>query len=148
MDVRAATRLEFAPSRDGDEAGLSVYHNPTHRYDIGVRKGPGGREVFVRQTIGPFMSVVTASKPLPAAGAVVLEVRATPTEYELSFTPDGGTAVSLGRASTRYVSSEVAGGFTGVYFGLYATGSGQPASAPAQFDWFDYEPLAPKARGR
>jgi len=40
----------------------------------------------------------------------------------------------------RYLSSEVAGGFTGVYFGLYATGSGQPASAPAHFDWFDYEP--------
>jgi hypothetical protein len=35
----------------------------------------------------------------------------------------------------------VAGGFTGVYFGLYATGNGQPASAPAHFDWFDYVPL-------
>jgi alpha-N-arabinofuranosidase len=34
----------------------------------------------------------------------------------------------------------VAGGFTGVYFGLYATGDGRPASAPARFDWFDLEP--------
>jgi alpha-N-arabinofuranosidase len=40
----------------------------------------------------------------------------------------------------RYLSSEVAGGFTGVYAGLYATGNGQPASTPAHFDWFDYEP--------
>ena len=40
----------------------------------------------------------------------------------------------------RYLSSEVAGGFTGVYFGLYATGNGRPVSAPAHFDWWDYEP--------
>jgi alpha-N-arabinofuranosidase len=33
----------------------------------------------------------------------------------------------------------VAGGFTGVYFGLYATGNGQPSAAEAHFDWFDYE---------
>ena len=40
----------------------------------------------------------------------------------------------------RYLSSEVAGGFRGVYVGLYATGNGQPATAPAHFDWFDYDP--------
>jgi alpha-N-arabinofuranosidase len=45
----------------------------------------------------------------------------------------------LGKALTRYLSSEVAGGFTGVYVGLYATGNGQPSSAAARFDWFDYE---------
>jgi alpha-N-arabinofuranosidase len=148
MHVRASTLLEFAPARAGEEAGLSVYHNPTHRYEIGVRSSAGGREVFVRQTIGPFVSVVTASKPVPGTGAVVLEVRATPTEYELSFTPEGGIATTLGRASTRYVSSEVAGGFTGVYLGLYATGGGQPASLPARFDWFEYEPLTATAERR
>ena len=30
--------------------------------------------------------------------------------------------------------------FIGTYVGLYTTGNGRPASAPAAFDWFDYEP--------
>jgi alpha-N-arabinofuranosidase len=32
----------------------------------------------------------------------------------------------------------VAGGFTGVYLALYATGGGVACRGPADFDWFDY----------
>ncbi|MFW5980931.1 MAG: glycoside hydrolase family 43 protein, partial [Halanaerobiaceae bacterium] len=39
---------------------------------------------------------------------------------------------------TRYLSSEVAGGFTGVYLAMYATGNGEETSVPADFDWFEY----------
>lgn len=35
-------------------------------------------------------------------------------------------------------SSEVAGGFAGVYFALYAAGAGEPSQATACFDWFEY----------
>lgn len=34
--------------------------------------------------------------------------------------PSGGTRTEMGFADTRYLSSEVAGGFTGVMIGLYA----------------------------
>ena len=30
--------------------------------------------------------------------------------------------------------------FTGAMFGLYATGNGTRATAPADFDWFEYAP--------
>jgi alpha-N-arabinofuranosidase len=36
----------------------------------------------------------------------------------------------------------VAGLFTGVFFALYASGSGAAASAPAFFEWFDYRVAA------
>jgi alpha-N-arabinofuranosidase len=39
---------------------------------------------------------------------------------------------------TRYLSSEVAGGFTGVYLGMFASGNGKISTAPAGFDWFEY----------
>jgi alpha-N-arabinofuranosidase len=41
---------------------------------------------------------------------------------------------------TRDLSSEKAGGFTGVFLGLYATGNGQKSARPADFDWFEYRP--------
>jgi alpha-N-arabinofuranosidase len=140
LGVRVATRVDFVPAREGEEAGLSVFHNATHRYEIGLRRRGAGREVFLRQTIGPSLSAVTASAEVTRDGPVELEVAASPLEYTFSCVDAGGTRRRLGVAQTRYVSSEVAGGFTGVYFGLYATGAGSPASAPAFFDWFDYEP--------
>jgi len=40
---------------------------------------------------------------------------------------------------TRYLSTEVAGGFTGVMIGLYASSNGQTTKAKVFFDWFDYQ---------
>ena len=45
---------------------------------------------------------------------------------------------TVSAADARYLSTEVATGFTGVYFGLYATGNGERARSPAHFGWFDY----------
>jgi xylan 1,4-beta-xylosidase len=145
MAVRAATLLDFVPSRDGEEAGLSLYMNPEHRYEVAIGRADGRRQVFVRQRIGKALEAVTASSPVDASSPLVLQVEATPTEYRFSFAaaPAGDAAPalrSLGSAEVRYLSSEVAGGFTGVFFALYATGNGRPAGAEAHFDWFDYEP--------
>ncbi len=125
-------------ARDGEEAGLSVYMNPDHRYEIGVGRANGRRQVFVRQRIGRYLEAVTAQAPVDESTPIVLQVEATPTEYRFSFgtVPAGSAAAqslrALGSAESRYLSSEVAGGFTGVFIGLYATGNGQPVSAPAQ----------------
>jgi xylan 1,4-beta-xylosidase len=48
---------------------------------------------------------------------------------------------TLATGETRYLATEVAGGFTGVYFALYATGNGNASKSPAFFDWFDYHML-------
>jgi beta-xylosidase len=145
LSGRVAALVDFVPGRDGEEAGISVYMNPDHRYEIAVRRANGRRQVFVRQRIGPYLEAVTASAPLDGNEPVVLQVDSTPEEYAFSY----GVAVSgrpqvatrpLGKAAARYLSSEVAGGFTGVYLALYTTGHGRPATAPAHFDWLDDEP--------
>jgi alpha-N-arabinofuranosidase len=45
---------------------------------------------------------------------------------------DGERSTLLGSGEAVYLSSEVAGGFTGVHLGLYATGSGT-----AEVGWFE-----------
>lgn len=141
LRARMAVRMEFAPAHDGEEAGLVLYRAPHHRYELGIRRVRGRREVFVRQTIGTRLSAVTASVPAPGRGAVVLQIDAEPEEYALSFGPTPEHLQRLDRAVTRYLSSEVAAGFIGTYVGLFATSpslSSSPSS-PAAFDWFDYE---------
>jgi alpha-N-arabinofuranosidase len=138
----ATARLAFAPSREGEEAGLSVYRSHEHRYEVAVDRDAGGRRrVFVRQTIGPSLQAVTASAPVDGEAPVVLRVEARPEAYAFSFGLGEAPAewTSLGTAPTRFLSTEVAAGFTGAFFALYATGNGRPATVPARFEWFDYE---------
>jgi alpha-N-arabinofuranosidase len=145
LSCTAGARLDFVPGRDGEEAGLTVYRNPEHRYEIAVGRAGGRRRVFVRQTIGPSLQAITASAPVEGDGPVVLRVEAKPEAYSFSFGlgEAPSTWTPLGTTPTRFLSTEVAGGFTGAFLALYAFGAGQPASVPARFDWFDYEPQTP-----
>ena len=132
-----ATLVDFVPARDGEEAGISVYMNPDHRYEIGVgragRATPGVRAPAHRAAPRGGHRLRRRST---ATAPVVLQVEATPEEYAFSFGIAASRAARrpatapLGKALARYLSSEVAGGFTGVYVGLYATGNGQPALGP------------------
>ena len=49
--------------------------------------------------------------------------------------PDGSFSV-LAELDGRYLSSEVAGGFTGRVIGMYA------AEGTVRFDWYDYEQMS------
>jgi xylan 1,4-beta-xylosidase len=140
LRARIATRVDFTPATGREEAGLVLYRHPFHRYELGVRREKGRREVFVRQTIGRRLSAVTAAALVPEGGPLVLQVDAEPEEYTLSWGPSPDRLTRLDAAVSRYLSSEVAGGFVGTYVGLYATGNGRAADVVAAFDWFDYEP--------
>jgi alpha-N-arabinofuranosidase len=65
--------------------------------------------------------------------------------YRFSFGPSATELERLADGETRYLSTEVAGGFTGVYFAIYATGNGEPCAGPADFDWFDHRVTADRA---
>ncbi len=133
-NCKASTRLDFEPAAERDEAGLAIYQNLRHHYEIGVT-GKDTRKVFVRRRIGDLMAVV-AEREI-SAEPITLTVTATPTEYSLGFSQDGKDETLI-TAAGRYLSTEVGGLFTGVYFAMYATGNGTTSEGKAHFDWFDY----------
>ena len=47
--------------------------------------------------------------------------------------------MTLGKADTNLISTETAGGFTGIYLGLFTSGNGTKYNSPASFDWFEYK---------
>jgi xylan 1,4-beta-xylosidase len=141
LRARIATRIDFRPAQEGEESGLVLYRDPRHRFELGVRRaGSGGREVFLRQTVGAFISTVTATAPAPGDAPLVLQIEAEPTRYTFAWGPSPEHLKTIGNAETRLLSTEVTGGFIGTYVGLYAL---VPSSArslvPAAFDWFDYD---------
>jgi len=144
LAVRMATRLDFAPGREGEEAGLVLYRAPRQHYELGVRRNGGVREMFVRQTVGAYLSTVTATVPAPGTDPLLLQIDAEADRYTFSWGPSPEHLQPIGAAETRLLSTEVAGGFIGTYVGLYALApGGDPNPVPAAFDWFDYQPAQP-----
>jgi alpha-N-arabinofuranosidase len=84
---------------------------------------------------------------------VRIGVRTRGQEYTFSCVQPTHGSRELGSVEGRFLSSQAAGGFTGVFLGPYATGpdrssDGSPGDAAdqqepyryAEFDWFRYEP--------
>jgi alpha-N-arabinofuranosidase len=130
----ASTLLEFEPE-GAEEAGLCVRANEENHYDLFVTSAGAGRAIVLRARRLAQTETVLCMPIAP--GAVELTIQAQPNSYEF-FWSQRGVMRSLGSLPTRHLSTEIAGGFTGVYFGMYALG----ASARADFDWFDYLPSA------
>ncbi|MCL6589320.1 MAG: glycoside hydrolase family 43 protein [Firmicutes bacterium] len=103
------------------EAGITLYMDENHHYDLAIRQcGNAGAnyEAILRLNVGDIKSV-EKTVALNNEDAASLIVRAN--NYRYSFFIDtGGGEVGLGAAQAKYLSSEVAGGFTGVIIGLYA----------------------------
>jgi alpha-N-arabinofuranosidase len=145
---RAAALMDFSPNFEGDEAGLTVFMNRKHHYEIAVTREGTGRCILVRRRIGELISVA-ARAPIPE-GEIILEIEAETGRYTFSYGLPDGESQRLAIGESRYLSSEVAGGFTGVYLAMYASAAktapsdstAPSAAAAAYFDWFEYRPIS------
>jgi alpha-N-arabinofuranosidase len=106
---------------NGQECGISFYMDELHHYELVAK--PAGTEntsdtaVFVRQTIG---CVSQESEPVICHNTKVsLQIIAEAEQYHF-YLSDNNRQLPLADAYTRYLSSEVASGFTGVIIGFYA----------------------------
>ena len=133
-DCHVRTRVDAATA---SEAGLAVRIDEHAHYEVFVKDG----EVAVRSRIGPMASVI-ARAPAPSSTPVLaLEVMSEtapfsgPDNVALGYEGDDGQFRELSRLDGRYLSTEVAGGFTGRIVGIYCVGG------TAHFDWFDYAAL-------
>jgi alpha-N-arabinofuranosidase len=137
LECEVSTQLAFNPQHDNEEAGLVVRGNDENHFQIGITQREGLRQAFFRRVLVGKIVEPVEYRDLPA-GDVILSIAAQPLEYEFFVRSVDGTPIRLGTAPTRDLSSEKIGGFTGAYFGMYATGNGQPSTTPADFAWFDY----------
>ena len=115
------------------EAGLTVFLEEEHRYDVVL----AGDRIVATAKAGGLGT--TAEAPAPDRAVVlVVETRPHPSGPDavvLGFEDEAGELQVLSELDGRYLSTEVVGGFTGRFFGMFANGG------DAAFAWFDYEPL-------
>ena len=102
-----------------------------HMVTIARSKQPFGP--FESHPDNPILTHRSSASPIQATG------HADSKKYTFSYQQQqDGDSTILGSGECSLLSTEVADGFTGVYFGLYAVGNGHKESTPAYFDWFNY----------
>ena len=134
----AETELAFVPGQEGEEAGLTVYMNPGHHYEIARTMRDGVDCIILRRRIGALCAV---EKAVPChGGTVTLRLSCDRYWYRFAFAEDGGAMQEIGAGETQYLTTEAGGCFTGNYIALYASGNGTDMTAPAKFRRFSYVP--------
>jgi len=99
------------------EAGFSAYMDENHHYDLALVKNGGGFKVLLKLNIGDIKFEKASINV--AHNEINFIIRSDAINYNFYYI-DNGKEIHLGSGQTRYLSSEVAGGFTGVILGLYS----------------------------
>ena len=141
----ATTSLEFEPQNDNEEAGLSVFMDFKSHYELSIKNINGKRMLQLSYTLGMINHIETQTKL--KQGPITLKVEGfskstqfdSTSFYTFSFSQQGKPYEVLGKVDSKFLSSETAGGFTGVYLGLFASGNGKMSLTNADFDWFSYQ---------
>jgi alpha-N-arabinofuranosidase len=135
MYFTATTMVEFNPVTSNEEAGMTLLNNGAH-FDLLIKQSKGKRVVVARLRFGNVVHESEAMVLKP--GPVKLAVKAEKTTFSFLFAQGSEPLKEIQKVQSKYLSSETAGGFTGVYVGFYATGNGKPSTSAADFDWFEY----------
>lgn len=126
FDMRCMTRLE----PEQGEAGLTVFYDAEHHYDLLLQDG----EIQLRKQVG---DIAFTAYRAPWHGPCVLSVRADRKHYAFFYGDSDENQISAGTGLTSLVSTEATPiSFTGVYIGIFAQNHGR-----ARFNWFEYENL-------
>lgn len=107
-------------SIDRGEAGVTVYMCENEHYDVALRENDGGFEAVLKLNIGGVKHIQNSVKV--SGNSARLKIVSDSVFYNF-YVVDGENCIHLGGGQSKYLSSEVSGGFTGVVLGLYAIGN-------------------------
>lgn len=113
------TDLQVKVSGNAAEAGVTFYMDENQHYDLAVINENNVKKVILRLCIGDLKCVTNQIIISNEQEEVMLKVISEPIYYNF-YCVCGFEEIFLGKAQTKYLSSEVAGGFTGTVMAMYA----------------------------
>lgn len=137
-----STALEFTPRGANEKAGLLVFQNESHFYYL-CESNIGGRLMMelYRPGKGKSMNLI-ASRAIPDLSGrkeVYLRIECDGLAYSFYYGIQRGRWKQLMKGvDASFLSTNVAGGFLGCMYALYATSLGMPSQSTAYYDWFKY----------
>lgn len=134
---RATTALDYKEIKEGAEAGLTTYMSNNYHYDLSVTCRNGQHFLTLTYYLGVMRHL---EKEIPLKNdKVYLRIESDKELYSYYYSTNSKDFEKLSDMDVRFLSSETAGGFTGVYIGLFAQSGNNHSHA--DFDWFEYVPF-------
>ncbi len=142
--------LDFSPKSEKEKAGLTIFQDESHFYFLSKSIENGKPVIQLYKSIADKkdmellaqMPVTDVSKP------VKLRITAEGDSYSFYFSKGTSWELLKDKVDAKFLSTQVAGGFIGCLFGMYATSSGEPTTNSASFKYLKYsgnDPMFPKA---
>lgn len=134
INFETTSSMVLEAKEPGDKGGMTVFMDGGFHYDLYLEKTTGGYEIKLEYWLGSIHHV----QPVVATSQNHVDFKITGSTYPYNFyySLDGGkTYQHMGVAETRFLSSETAGGFTGIMLGLFATGKGKPEAIFKSFTY-------------
>ena len=138
------TKLSVLVGGKAKEAGFTFYMDEDQHYDLFVEKDNDTTKVVLRIKVGDAQAILKEVEITSEAGEeqntkesgsfIRLEADSFPEEYRFYYR-NGEKREFLGSARSKYLSSEVAGGFTGVVMGLFAVDEKENQAEFKQLTW-------------
>ena len=114
-----ATTVRFSPRRDGDRAGLVAMQSDESYLFFGITR-LAGKPVIALYTRAKGTEQLVASAPLTGTGPVTLTLRADRGTMAVDYAIGGKRTTLVKDVDIRFLSTRMAGGFTGTVVGPYA----------------------------
>ena len=127
------TDLTVEVSGNSPEAGVTFYLEESHHYEMVLCQNEDGKCVELRYHIGDAQCVKAAVELAADVQKVKLHIISDGEWYSFYLVQDG-EELCMGKARTKYLSSEVAGGFTGTVMAMFAVNPQEKEDAWAQFE--------------
>lgn len=122
----SASTAMRVPAVAGETAGLAAFQNESHHYSLGVRRHGAGLQVLLERSAGEGpggapQTVASVDLPAPVPNLIYLKIEGDGRAYAFSYAtrPSAWQVLKDGEDGT-FLSTSVAGGFVGVYLGLFA----------------------------
>lgn len=135
---QAICAMEFTPATENEEAGTTAIQDD--RYHYALLKGlKDGKPVLRLYKTELAERTLLSEVPLLSDGRLYLTIQCNETNYTFYYGYKESEKLAIGDAyEASLLSSNVNLGFTGAYFGMYASANGAESANVADFDWFRY----------
>jgi xylan 1,4-beta-xylosidase len=146
---KTETSVDFSAKSGNEKAGLIIFQDEKHFYFLckSVDQGRGIVQLF-KSTEGNTMELL-ASAPVNSSDKVLFGIDAAGEQYSFRYAlKPGDWKVLKDKVDGTFLSTEVAGGFIGAVFGMYATSSGEQTTNTASFGYLRYAGSDPMYEGK
>ncbi len=137
----AETALSFSATSGDEKAGLIIFQDEKHFYYLcqSVDQDKPVVQLFAGNAENT-MTLITQVPLVSAVEQLYMRIDAKGENYDFYYATKPYDWVLMKEGvDGKFLSTQVAGGFIGCVFGMYATSSGKPTSNNASFSYLRYE---------